>query len=178
MQSVKLWIIIGLLAGFLANPVFSLDAPLYQAPMKWTDDTGNAVTLSKWRDKPVIITMAYSTCKRFCPMTIQRLREIQKLFDQRKIDAEFVIISYDPQNDTWQTWAEYRKNHHLERPNWHFLTGSPEDTKEVSVLLGMDYWLYDEHIMHNFNIVRLGPTGAIEKVLGWDDQDKVESLLP
>lgn len=88
------------------------------------------------------------------------------------------MISYDPLNDTWQNWAEFRKNHHYERSNWHFLTGSVEATKAISQLLGMDYWLYDEHVLHNFKIVRLGITGSIEATLGWEGQDKIETLLP
>ena len=31
--------------------------------------------------------------------------------------------------------------------------------------------------MHNFNIVRLGP-GHIEKSLDWDNQEKIDTLVP
>lgn len=169
------------LLGIFSVPCWPQEAalaPLYQAPMQWTDDQGKPVRLSQWQGKPVLITMAYSTCRKFCPITLARLAEVQRLFDQHKIDAEFVVISYDPQGDTWQTWAEFRKSRHYERSNWHFLVGSEENTKTVSQLLGMDYWLYDEHIMHNFKIVRLSPTGAVEKGLGWESQEQIETLLP
>jgi protein SCO1/2 len=156
----------------------SVIAPVYRLPMIWTDDQGKQVSLAKWQGKPVIMTMAYSTCRKFCPMTMARLTQLQRLFDKQSIMAEFVVISYDPSVDKWQTWAQYRKIHDLNRENWHFLTGSLEDTKTVSQLLGMDYWLYDEHVMHNFKIVRLGPKGDIEKTLDWESQEQLDTLVP
>ncbi len=153
-------------------------SPLYQLPVTWTDDKGKTVSLANWKGKTVVMSMAYSTCRKFCPLTLARLLEIQKLYDSRKVDAEFVIISYDPINDTWQNWAEYRKAHDLYRDNWHFLTGNQESTKIVSQVLGMDYWFYDEHVMHNFKIVRLNGRGDIDKTLDWNSQDELNSFLP
>jgi cytochrome oxidase Cu insertion factor (SCO1/SenC/PrrC family) len=153
-------------------------SPLYQADMHWTDDSGNQVILSKWQNKVVVLTMAFSTCRKFCPITLHHLAEIQNLYNKQNISAEFIIISYDPAIDTWQTWKEFRKNHHYTLPNWHFLTGSSENTKMVSQLLGMDYWLYDEHVMHNLKIVLLNAHGEIQKSLEWDNQTEIESFLP
>lgn len=168
--------VLGVLLALFIAKAHSEASPLYR--FSWTDDKGAKVSLSQWQGRPVLITMTYSTCRKICPMTIHRLKEVQQLYDERHIEAEFVVLSYDPQNDTWQTWADYRKKNHLDRENWHFLTGSVEDTKAISELLGMGYWLYDEHVMHNFNIVRLGKTGVIEKSLGWENQERVETLLP
>lgn len=152
-------------------------SPLYQLPVTWTDDKGKTVSLANWKGKTVVMSMAYSTCRKFCPLTLARLLEIQKLYNSRRVDAEFIIISYDPINDTWQNWAEYRKTHNLYRDNWHFLTGNQESTKTISQMLGMDYWLYDEHVMHNFKIVRLNARGDIDKTLDWNSQDELDSFL-
>lgn len=141
------------------------------------DDSGKTVFLSNWKGKNVVMSMAYSTCKKFCPLTIRQLLAIQKRYDEQKIDAEFIVISYDPSNDTPQSWEEYRKLHNITRSNWHFLTGNQESTKIVSQLLGMDYWLYDEHVMHNFKIVRLNALGEIDKTLDWNDQDNLDSFF-
>lgn len=164
--------------GKAASPEDRSLSPLYQMSATWTDDSGKSVSLANWKGKIVVMTMAYSTCRKFCPLTFAQLLAIQKLYDSRKIEVEFVVISYDPINDTWQNWAEYRKTHNLHRDNWHFLTGSPENTKTISQLLGMDYWLYDEHVMHNFKIVRLNTSGDIDKTLDWNSQDELDSFLP
>lgn len=174
----KFFLIILILLPIIASSNDRVLTPLYQTPITWTDDQGHSVSLDNWQGKYTIITMAYGSCRKFCPLTLSRLMEIQQLFDKRKVEAEFIIISYDPINDTWKSWAEYRKVHHLERTNWHFLTGSQEDTKTISQMLGMDFWLYDDHIMHNFKIIRLSPDGNIEKTLNWDNKEQIESLIP
>lgn len=153
------------------------ESSIYQLTDTWIDDNGKPVLISDWKGKRVVMSMAYSTCRKFCPLTIRQLLAIQKLYDNQKIDAEFIIISYDPTNDTWQSWQEYRKTHNLNRDNWHFLTGSQNSTKMLSQLLGMDYWLYDEHVMHNFKIVRLNEIGEIDKTLNWDSQNELDSFI-
>lgn len=165
---------------FFSNSATAIEinlSPIYQLTDKWTDDTGKTVFLSDWKGKNVVMSMAYSTCRKFCPLTIHQLLSIQKLYDSQKIDAEFIVISYDPTNDTQQSWQEYRKTHNLYRENWHFLTGSQESTKIISQLLGMDYWLYDEHVMHNFKIVRLNARGEIDRTLNWDNQNELDSFM-
>jgi cytochrome oxidase Cu insertion factor (SCO1/SenC/PrrC family) len=153
-------------------------APIYSQPLNWVDDQGKPVKLSFWQGKTVIISMAYSTCRKFCPLTIARMNELQRLFDQHGKQAEFVIVSYDPAGDTWQSWAAYRKTRNLTRENWHFLVGNSDDTIKLSQLLGMNYWLYDEHVMHNFKLVRLGSNGEIQKTLDWESQEKLDSMIP
>ena len=153
-------------------------AAVYQFPAQWIDDTGKTVALQQYKGKPVVISMAYSTCRKFCPMTMARLNQIQQLYDKLGINADFVLISYDPSIDHWQTWAQYRVDHHYQRQNWHFLTGTPENTKSISELLGMNYWLYDDHVMHNFKIDLLDSECNIEKTLDWDQQQQIDTFVP
>jgi hypothetical protein len=45
------------------------------------------------------------------------------------------------------------------------------DTPGLARQLGVRYWLYDEHIMHDFRLLRLDETGAIIKVMDTYDAD-------
>jgi protein SCO1/2 len=137
----------------LALPAMAGDSSLYNAKIKWTDDNGQSVTLDQWKGKPVFITMAYSTCRKICSVTLKKLEEFQALLDHEKREAEIVVVSFDPKNDTPPVWTEYRKQHGLQRKNWHFLTGTDRDTQRFSRLLGLgDFWSYDGHILHDFRI--------------------------
>ena len=42
--------------------------------------------------------------------------------------------------------------------------------------LGVRFWNYDEHVMHDFKVVRLGPEGAIAATLDWNHRG-VDTLL-
>jgi protein SCO1/2 len=158
--------------GAMAN-----DASLYNARIKWTEDNGQTVTLDQWKGKPVFITMAYSSCRKICSVTLKKLEEFQALLDEKKQTAEIVVVSYDPKNDTPQVWSEYRHQHGLNRKNWHFLTGTERDTQRFARLLGLgEFWSYDGHILHDFRISILDPYGAIERQVEWQDLSKKLTL--
>ena len=62
------------------------------------------------------------------------------------------------------------------RSNWHLLTGSEATTKEFAAQIGIEYWHMDEHILHDFKIVRLNAQGEIEKTIT-DYGDEPDTLL-
>ena len=93
-------------------------------------------------------------------MTMTRLTEVQRELDVRGTSAEFVIVSYDPDNDDAAAWRRYRASHHLLRDNWHFLSGTPIDTERLARALGFEFWRDVDHVMHGFRIVALGSDGA------------------
>ena len=169
------------LAAALAYAVFSptsVASPQQRGPTlldlfppKWTDDTGRQMSLPDLRGRTVIITMAYSSCRRTCSTTMLRLQEIQRILDAKGKSADFVIVSYDPETDDPQTWSQYRKNRDLTRPNWHFLTGSKADTRRIAGLLGLDFWSYDNHILHDFNILVLNAAGVLDRQIGYEPAD-------
>jgi len=159
-------VITGLLlavAVLSTGPAWSGETNLYDLPNTFTDDRGKELHLSEWRGKPMIVTMEYSECRFMCSTTFSQLKEIQAVADKKKINIDFLIISLDPHNDTPEAWQQYRKNRNIERDNWHLLTGSNATTREIASLLGINYWTMDEHILHDFKVVRLNTRGEIEK---------------
>jgi protein SCO1/2 len=134
---------------------------LESLPQVWRDDTDHSFNLSVLRGRPVVLTMAYATCHRICPMTMERLQQLQRSLDTRRIDAEFVIVGYDPENDDPATWRRYRRNRHLTRPNWHFLVGSPQQVSRFAHALAFDFWKADDHVMHDQRVLYLDPAGAL-----------------
>ena len=59
----------------------------------WEDQSGKPLHLSGFGDRRVVVTMAYSQCKKICPMmTMTKLKEMQASFDQKKIDADFYFF--------------------------------------------------------------------------------------
>lgn len=150
-------------AALLSGHAGSAPLDFYALPYTFTDDQARTVHLSEWRGKPLILTMEYSECRFMCTTTFSKLRSIQTAADQLKIPIDFVIVSLDPKNDTPEAWRQYKKSREVDRSNWHMLTGTEAVTKEFSRLIGIKYWYMDEHILHDFKIVRLNAQGQIEK---------------
>ncbi len=134
--------------------------------MDWQDEHGAVVQLSQWRGKTVLLTMAYPTCREVCSYALHRLEELQRSADRADTPIEVVVISYDPKIGAG-TWSIYRRHHHLDRTNWHFLTGSVAGTRQFAKALQFPYWRYDEHLVHDFKLLVIGPDGEIAKTLNW-----------
>jgi len=139
---------------------------LNELPFDWQDEHGAATQLSQWRGKTVLLTMAYPTCREVCSYALHRLEELQQSADRAGTPIEVVVISYDPKIGPG-TWSNYRRHHHLDRANWHFLTGSIASTRQFAKALQFPYWRYDEHIVHDFKLLVIGPDGEIAKTLTW-----------
>lgn len=161
----------------LTAPLWAGELELYEPPYAFTDDKGRTVRLSDWRGKPVILTMEYANCRFICSITLQRMKDIQEAADRRGKAMEFLIVSIDPENDTPQAWTQYRKVRGLNRDNWHFLTAGVKETKSFAALLGIKYWYYDEHLMHDFRIIRLDNDGRVVRMIDAYDA-KPDQLLP
>ncbi|HLQ11816.1 MAG TPA: SCO family protein [Steroidobacteraceae bacterium] len=126
---------------------------LDQLPQQWRDDRGTPLALTALLGQRVVIAMAYTRCRTICPATIAELKRMQRTLDERGEAASFVIVGFDPDSDDPASWRQYRINHQLDRSNWHFLTGSRQETRQFAHQLGFDFWTYDTHVMHEPRLV-------------------------
>ena len=133
-------------------------------PAAWADDHGQSFALSTLAGHNVVLTMAYTTCHRVCPLTIKRLQQLQQDYDRRGARAEFVVIGYDPENDDAIAWRHYRERHHLTRSNWHFLVGTPAAVERTARVLGFGFWKMDQHVIHDSRILLFDEQGALVRV--------------
>lgn len=161
------------LFGILLSPAMSAagGAGIYDSAAPLVDDRGWNTTLGTWRGRPAIVTMEYANCRFVCSQTLQRLKDIQAAADAAGRRFEFVVVSLDPKNDTPQAWARYRKARGAERGNWTFLTATVDDTPALARLLGIKYWVFDGHIMHDFRVLRVDADGRIVDVMESYDAD-------
>lgn len=147
----------------------------YALPLQWQDDRGAAVRLEQFRGQPVLLTMAYATCRETCSYALRRLDQLQQQAAQAGQPLQIVVVSYDPANDGARSWTSYRQHHSYVHPNWHFLTGSDAATRELAGALDFKYWAYDEHVIHDFKILLLDADGKVARELTWPNRD--ESLF-
>ena len=151
------WLCLALLGSAAAAAATRLD----ELPQQWRDDQGQARSLAELTGHRVFLSMAYTRCHRTCPMTVDQLRELQRRLDQRGEQAAIVIVGLDPENDDPETWRHYRATRKLDRGNWHFLTGSLQQVRQLAHTLGFEFWTYDTHVMHDSRIVVFDSRGLL-----------------
>ena len=97
------------------------------------------------KDKIVVVSFIYTTCKDICPLVTARLGLLQERLGERVgRDIHFVSVSIDPERDTPE-----RLKAHAEAfrtgPGWTFVTGRPEDIAQIRYKLGERSRELNEH---------------------------------
>jgi len=144
----------------------ALAVSLSDLPQRWIEDDGRELALNSLAGRRIVLTMAYAGCHVICPQTVDQLRQMQRRLDMRGEQAEFVIVGYDPENDRPSDWRAVRTKRHLDRGNWHLLSGSLRDTERLAHQLGFEFWKYDEHVMHGMRAVVFDAQGYLQLEFG------------
>jgi cytochrome oxidase Cu insertion factor (SCO1/SenC/PrrC family) len=130
-------------------------------PQDWTDDRGQAFDLHGYANHAVVFTMAYATCHRVCPATMQKFEGWQRQFDAEHRAVDFIIVGYAPETDDVHAWHRYRQSRHLDRSNWHFLIGTSAAVHAFARSLGFEFWKMDDHVLHDDRVVFIDSQGTL-----------------
>lgn len=104
--------------------------------------------------KVVLINFIYTSCPDTCPLETAQLAKVQRILGDRVgRDIFMYSITIDPENDTPEVLAQYRKRYRAPE-GWWFLTGEESDITLLRKKLG----LYIEEIQdgsnnHNVNLI-------------------------
>jgi protein SCO1/2 len=136
------------------------------------DETGATVTLgSYFKDKPVILSLAYYRCPMLCGLALQGLASSLKPL-QFSIGREFevVTVSFDPRETP--ELAKEKKEGFIElygRPGaergWHFLTGDAESIRRLTEAVGFRYaWdVETQDYAHATGVILITPDGRVSR---------------
>ena len=167
----------GLVGGAgLGAPARAAEPSLWSLGGLWDDDAHARVTLAHWNGRPALMTLTYGNCRKTCSTTLKLLQSAQVQADRRGLDLDVIVVSLDPTVDTPEAWHQFRTQRALTRPNWRFLSGSPAITRHLADVLGVRYWVYDDHVLHDFRIVAVRPDGHVVARMDWVDQPIAELL--
>lgn len=137
---------------------------LWRVPGTFVDEHDQRVTLTEvaaWAGPHVVVAMDSAECRFICSTQWRKLMEVQAAADRRGLPVRFVVISIDPANDTPALWRQYRREKGLARDNWRFLIGSRQATDQAAAALGLRWWMQDNHVIHDFRLMRLERNGQV-----------------
>ena len=160
-----------LLSGPAAKAV---EGSLFDHSWTWQDDHGESVAFSRWRGEPLVVTVVYTTCKVRCPMTLNKLRKVEKAFSAKGERAQFLLVTLDPAHDTPARLRAYKKSRGLSDENWHLFNGGQAQTKEFLAFFGIKALVDEAHIDHDTKIFVFDREGKPARSFeGWKfDEDK------
>lgn len=150
---------------------------VYGVPGPWIDDASSPFVLPSLAGTYTVATMAYGACQKVCSTSVRRIQELHELAERRQLSVTFLVFGLDPHEDKPSDWAVFRSERHLKFSNLQFLSGTPAATRKMADRLGVRYWRYGEHTMHDFRIVLLSPAGQVVRSIDHFDGD-ITLLLP
>lgn len=156
---------------------------LYQSRGVWQNPQGENLTLANFRGRPVIIAMVYTGCEYACPMTIGKLRKIEKqLQDAKANDYLFVLASFDTVRDRPSDLTAYSKKHQLDPKHWLMVSTTQDaNVRELAILLNVNFKKEGEKDFSHSNIITLlDQDGVMNQQLngfGADEKPLVEQVV-
>jgi protein SCO1/2 len=122
-----------------SNSEFS-DMSIFNLPSAWTNQEGEDIALESLQGKISVMVMIYTSCKAACPRLVADMRNIAKQIPKDKTDqVQYVFVSIDPEVDTPKRLKKFAIENQMDSPEWLFLRGTEEDTREFAAVLAMSY---------------------------------------
>lgn len=136
---------------------------VYNLAGAWTDQDGRTVDLSSLRGQPVVVAMAYTSCKEMCPLTVETMRQIGAAWAKHSDrPLKLAFFSFDSARDTPQRLKEYAQTKGLDPAQWSLYHGDPAAVRMLAAVLGLSYRQDDKgDFDHSYAITLLDADGVV-----------------
>ena len=113
------------------QPVISIGRASLGAPFTLTAHTGETVSSEQLKGRYAMVYFGFTHCPDICPTELAKMEQALAAYHRQQPGHPIqpIFISIDPQRDTPQRMQQYKQQY---SPSFLFLTGTPEQIKEVA----------------------------------------------
>jgi len=136
-------------------------ASLYHLADPWRAHDGGAFTLPELRGNAVVMVMFYGDCTTACPLLVRTAEQIEAaLAPAERGRTRFVMVTFDTERDSPERLRAYAADKGLDRDGWHWLVGTPLQTRQLAAMLGVQYRELANGAFAHSNVVTVLDTGG------------------
>ena len=153
-------------------------APVEVQPLK-VGETLTAMTLSSHRGPlklgagqgvTTVLSFLFTSCPvpEFCPLLATKLVGLQEIIGD---SARIVVVTLDPERDTFEALVEYGKAVGADPNAWHYVREDIDALAPLFDAVEMTLFERDGELMHSLKLLVLNPEGKLmflAKNNGWD----------
>ncbi len=151
----------------------------------FTNQFGQAVSLSEFKGQAVAIDFIFTTCPfpTMCPRLSQNFSDVQtklKQMPNAPANWHLLTVSFDPEKDTSAVLKEYSGRFHADPQRWSFLTGDLIEITALAEQFGQTFWREGGSLSHNVRTVVIDIEGRVQKIIPenkWTSDDLVAEIL-
>jgi protein SCO1/2 len=137
------------------------------ADFTFRDIYGEPVHLADFRGKPVLVSLIYTSCAHYCPITTQTLAAGVEAAQGAIGQDGFTVltIGFDVRNDRPSRMRSYQRTQGIDLPNWHFLSADTETILALTEQVGFSYYTSSQGFDHLAQTTLLDGNGKIVRQL-------------
>ena len=127
------------------------------------DRNGQAVRLSQYRGKPLLVSFIYTGCFEVCPLTTRSLQSAveagREVFGTRQFNV--LSIGFNQPADSPQALKAFALQHRIDQPNWEFLSPHSSTVEALTREFGFSYKATPAGFDHVLQVTLLDAQGRI-----------------
>ncbi|HEY2329982.1 MAG TPA: SCO family protein [Verrucomicrobiae bacterium] len=151
---------------------------------KFTNELGQAVSLSDFPGQALAITFFYTRCPLpdYCPRLSKNFQQAaQKLAAMTNAPANwhFLSVSFDPEFDSPAMLQAYGRSYQYDPAHWSFLTGPADKISRLAQRSGVTVAADGAAFNHNFRTLIIDASGHLQMVFvtGGDLSDQIAAEI-
>lgn len=127
------------------------------------DRNGQAVRLSQYRGKPLLVSFIYTGCFEVCPLSTRSLQSAvdagRAVFGTRQFNV--LSIGFNQPADSPQALKAFALQHRIDQPNWEFLSPHSSIVEALTREFGFSYKATPAGFDHVLQVTLLDAQGRI-----------------
>ena len=136
---------------------------------KFTNELGQAVSLSDFRGQAIALTFIFTRCPipEYCPRLSRNFQEVQrrlKLLENAPTNWHLLSATIDPARDTPEVLKAYGAAYQYDPAHWSFLTGPPDKIAELARLCDVKFDPASGSFDHNFRTLIIDASNRLQMV--------------
>lgn len=146
-------------------PTAGAPHPFLDSP--FTNQLGQAVSLSQFRGQALAITFFFTRCPipEFCPRLSRNFQQAIARLKARPgapTNWHFLSVTFDPQFDTPPVLKAYGERYQYDPRHWSFLTGTPEQIAKLAQASDVKIEREGDFYNHSFRTLIIDPAGRLQ----------------
>jgi len=136
---------------------------------KFTNELGQAVSLSDFRGQALAITFFFTRCPipDYCPRLSRNFQEASRKLSSMPrgpSNWHFLSVSFDTEIDNPRVLKAYAEMYQYDPAHWSFLTGPSDKIGELARLSDVTFERDGGSFNHNFRTLIIDPAGHLQTV--------------
>jgi len=153
----------------LVRDVEPLNAGDPMPDYRFTNELGQAVSLSDFKGKAVALTFIFTRCPvpEFCPLMSRHFGAVQKQLTttpNAPTNWQLLSISFDPHFDTPLVLRAYAHTYRQDPRHWSFVTGAMIDIDAITEQFDLPIVKQGENWEHKLRTVVIDASGRIQRI--------------